>query len=189
MIVFWLRLEMMFWQDVSSFTFNNRNLSSWQTPKKGFLISSVSLNYSNEGLYYLMKNYQNQERLFLGYMKVSIFSGRFTEKHGFSNKCSNVNWLMFRGVEPGPHEADYPYSSYFPNENYVNDGIHTSYCGHGVLSLAPAENARKLQFCHQFKGNAHSSGARHCHKSDAVPDWSVYESTGSDKISWYSRVE
>lgn len=34
---------MMFWQDVSSFIFNNRNLSSSQPPKKGSIISSVSL--------------------------------------------------------------------------------------------------------------------------------------------------
>lgn len=79
---------------------------------------------------------------------------------------AQVNWLMFRGVEPGPHKADYPYSSYFPYATYLNDGIHTSCCGHGVFSLYPAENARKPRCCHQLKENAHSLGARLHHTSD-----------------------
>lgn len=58
--------------------------------------------------------------------------------------------------------------------------------GLGVLSLAPAENARKPQCCHQLKENAHSPGARHRHTSDTETE--MYESSSSDKISSYSTV-
>lgn len=84
---------------------------------------------------------------------------------------AQVNWLMFRGVEPGPHESDYPYSDTAPTFpttiTYRMAYTHHVAGGHGVLSLAPAENARKPQCCHQLKENAHSAGARHRHTSDA----------------------
>lgn len=50
-----------------------------------------------------------------------------------------------------------------------------AYTHHVVLSLAPAENARKPQCCHQLKENADSAGARHRHTSDVETE--VYEST------------
>lgn len=159
MIVFWLKLEMLFWQDVSSFIYNNRNLSSRQPPKKWSLISSVSLNYSKEGLYYLMKNCQNQERLFLGYMKVSIFQSGLHKNMDFRTNAQTWTGSCFVVLSP----------------SRTKQIIHTA-----------RTCTRKPQCCHQLKENAHSSGTRHRHTSDAETE--VYESTSSDKISWYSRV-